>query len=535
MANSAVRETYRGVKSLPVETLSRALSFLFARACFGDIEAVRVRYLRHELCGDPACWSQFYVSLRMPTDVLIKWLERVGQTTFALTMDFKYDRGQHFADACIRLEESFGALHHYMDRCHALSIRVGGGKLCDRLFSLLLPVPFPSMTHLDLDVNFAFELSGDWTPLLKGITTVKTCCNRRFLSAHNWRIFIQFLSAIPDLEFLILHNVDCLLPPQFYKDDPPVVPRSEPMPFLARLEVSSDNPMHTWLLASIDAPAIAHLTLHSASESMLTLLPRRCDRLLASVVRLVLWSPVTKPSVIGDLFRAMPSLQALDGRYATFSFSAVFYMLAMQCQQLCPQLEQVVLSHIGIASEVVDAALNKFAKRLQTLLQSMLAELFDLESDWAQLSSPVLAPASWDFRQDRTRILLVCKYWHQLALNDPLLWSTVTISHITSHSTLERIINVTSGQSLGVYILDLRVTDSLDSALDFSTMLNLFDLIAPTSNRWIELVVVTPSVHVRAHVLDKARDLPCSRLRSMTIQGPVTLLLPSPPPISRGN
>ncbi|KAK6977022.1 hypothetical protein R3P38DRAFT_3237799 [Favolaschia claudopus] len=380
MANSAVRETYRGVKSLPVETLSRALSFLFARACFGDIEAVRVRYCVmsvcrfwfEAVCGDPACWSQFYVSLRMPTDVLIKWLERVGQTTFALTMDFKYDRGQHFADACIRLEESFGALHHYMDRCHALSIRVGGGKLCDRLFSLLLPVPFPSMTHLDLDVNFAFELSffdfarargftkltylsfhrtfpsGDWTPLLKGITTVKLAAIDDF-SRPTLADFHSFLSAIPDLEFLILHNVDCLLPPQFYKDDPPVVPRSEPMPFLARLEVSSDNPMHTWLLASIDAPAIAHLTLHSASESMLTLLPRRCDRLLASVVRLVLWSPVTKPSVIGDLFRAMPSLQALDGRYATFSFSAVFYMLAMQCQQLCPQLEQVVLSHIGSA------------------------------------------------------------------------------------------------------------------------------------------------------------------------------------------
>ncbi|KAK7035714.1 hypothetical protein R3P38DRAFT_2771332 [Favolaschia claudopus] len=208
--------------------------------------------------------------------------------------------------------------------------------------------------------------------------------------------------------------------------------------------------------------------------------------------------------------------------------------------------EQFELGRIKvIASEVVDAALNKFAKRLQTLLQSMLAELFDLESDWAQFSpfhklpnelcsaifQALLAsssPASWDFRQDRTRILLVCKYWHQLALNDPLLWSTVTISHITSHSTLERIINVTSGQSLGVYILDLRVTDSLDSALDFSTMLNLFDLIAPTSNRWIELVVVTPSVHVRAHVLDKARDLPCSRLRSMTIQGPVTCFYPVP-------
>ncbi|KAK7040612.1 hypothetical protein R3P38DRAFT_3180555 [Favolaschia claudopus] len=380
MSKSTVRETYRGVESLPVETLSRALRYLFVNACFANIQSVLVRYSVMQvcrfwcaaLCGDPSCWSQFYVSLQMPVDVLEEWLRRVGQTSFALTMDFNYDRGQHFGDAFLRLEELFDPLRGHFKRCYALSVRAGGGKLCDRLFSLLLPVPFPSMTHLDLDVKFAFELSffdfarakgftkltylsfhrtfpsGDWTPFLVGITTVKLAAIDDF-SRPTLADFHSFLSAMPDLEFLILHDLDCLFPPQFYKDDTPLIPRTQPMPSLTRLEVSSDNPMHTWLLASLDAPALSHFTLHTASETMLSLLPGRCGGLLNSVTSFILWSGVTKLSVLGDLLGSMPSLQDLDGRYARFSFSTVFYMLTMQREQFCPQLKRVVLSQIGPA------------------------------------------------------------------------------------------------------------------------------------------------------------------------------------------
>ncbi|KAK7040611.1 hypothetical protein R3P38DRAFT_3180554 [Favolaschia claudopus] len=208
--------------------------------------------------------------------------------------------------------------------------------------------------------------------------------------------------------------------------------------------------------------------------------------------------------------------------------------------------EQFELGRLRVlATELVEAALDKFARRLRDLLQAMFEEAFELSPGWAQVSPfhklpPELcsaifyallassSPASWEFRNDRARLLLVCKSWNHIVLHDPLIWTTVTISHSTKLSTLERVIRVTSAQLLAVYILDLRVSEDLDSAIDRSPLLTLFDHLTPTSDRWTDLVLVTPSVHVRAHVLDKTRDLPCSRLRSMTLQAPLTCFYPLP-------
>ncbi|KAK6974073.1 hypothetical protein R3P38DRAFT_3239935 [Favolaschia claudopus] len=384
---------YRGMESLPFEVVSRALRFHYTNPCFTDIQSVIARYCVMSVCclwsaavvGDPSSWAQQYIALNVPIDVLLVWLGRAGTLRFTAVMDFRYDRGQRFDVVSSHLEQLFKSLRGPLGHCRALRLRVIGGKLCDRVLSLLLPISLPSLTRLDLDIELPFEFSffdfarakrfttlttlhlfhtfpsGDWekAPLLPGVTTVK-------------------LAAIDDFCRPMLHDFHSFLS-TCYKDEDAVVPSSCTMQRLTRLEFSSDTTMHSWLLASLDAPMLAHLTLHTDIEEMLAPLSWRCRELLETVTSLVLWAPVRSADVLEKFLTAMPSLTVIDGRYSQHLFSGIFYRLAMKTDSFLPRLKLALTSHLGIAL-VQDVMLARhhstFAPDFQLVCVTVTSDLY---------------------------------------------------------------------------------------------------------------------------------------------------------------
>ncbi|KAK7054077.1 hypothetical protein R3P38DRAFT_2761872 [Favolaschia claudopus] len=197
-----------------------------------------------------------------------------------------------------------------------------------------------------------------------------------------------------------------------------------------------------------------------------------------------------------------------------------------------------------IASGVVDAALPEFKYRLETRLKFMLQQIFQIRFDrgpslfeklppelYSAIFRGVLAtsrPASREYRDDRTRIILVCKLWQAVMTKDPLCWSEVTIMPNMTSRALRQILEVTVSQPLAVYVLDLRVTDDQHTAADHSILLSLFNQLLPTCRRWVKLVIVTPSLHVRSFVLRKVRNYTCPSLTSIVAYAPLSGSYPIP-------
>ncbi|KAK7033323.1 hypothetical protein R3P38DRAFT_3186861 [Favolaschia claudopus] len=341
------------VHVLPAEVLARALRFSFLGPRFFIRDPSYRRKVVGSAChfwaavidSDPQSWSYIVVDHTTSLVFLRDALTKSAATPLTLELDCRL-QGRPMREF---LDRVLPEILPVFPRCRELLVRAAHADTCLHLmgrlktcllpmlvtarFDLALPmvpfspsvpgaaVPFLAGGQLPLISRVSFTHgfpSWAWTQIASTLTVVRLA-RMNHIVIPRLKLLHDFLRSCTNLVFLAIHYVDAAPPPTADRGSP-YVGGTVSLPHLRRLDLSVNMRRTVFIVSSLKAPLLEHMSLAVSDEVVLRHLVLHAGHLLLQITVLRLAVNFSSYLPLEVLLRSMSRLDKLDARPSSPTF-----------------------------------------------------------------------------------------------------------------------------------------------------------------------------------------------------------------------